>query len=62
MFGWVLNTPLVQVCFSFLTKLSKSTGRNFAPFLKQSARIIIIILIIIILIIVTILIIIATDS
>ena len=51
MFGWVLNTPLVQVCFSFLTKLSKSTGRNFAPFLKQSARIIIITILIIIIII-----------
>ena len=59
MFGWVLNTPLVQVCFSFLTKLSKSTGRNFAPFLKQSARIIIITILIIIIIII---IIIANDS
>ena len=57
MFGWVLNTPLIQVCFSFLTKLSKSTGRNFAPFLKQSARIIIITILIIIIIII-----IANDS
>ena len=58
MFDWVLNTLLVQVYFSFLTKLSESTGRNFTPFLKQSTRIITMIIIILLIIIAIIIIII----